>query len=85
MSYGTVGENMVSLSHFGRTSGIDAVRQSRHDWLYVWSRYRMSALRVFRENLIFSPLSAYSSTPKANKGFLSSFNTDYNLHAKQQR
>jgi hypothetical protein len=35
-----------------------------------------STLTSFRENLIFSPLFAYSPTPKANKGFLGPFNTD---------
>ena len=53
-----------------------------YDEPYVWSRYRTSALMVFKENLIFSPLSAYSPTPKANKGFLGPPNIDYNLHAK---
>ena len=48
----------------------------------IWARCSMSALRVFRENLIFSPLSAYSLTLKANKGFLRPYNIDYNIYAK---
>ena len=78
------GENKVSLSNFGRTFEIKAVCPPCHDRSYVQSRYRTSALRIFRENLIFYLLSAYSSTPKANKGFLGLPNTNYNLYAKQQ-
>ena len=70
-----IGENWVSLLHTDRTSGLECIRPLCHDRLYIWSQYHTSALRVFMENLIFSPLSAYSPTPKAN--------TDYNLHAKQ--
>ena len=65
-------------------SWLKVVRPPCHDGPYVRSRYRISALRVFKENLIFSPLFAYSPTPKANKGFLGPLNTDYNLYAKQQ-
>ena len=71
MSYGTAGENRVSLSHFGRTSGLEAVRPPHHDGLYIRSQDHTSTPTSFRENLIFSPLFAYSPTPKANKGFLS--------------
>ena len=85
MSYGTAGENRVSLSHSGRTFEVEAVRPLLHDGPYIWLRYRTSALRVFRENLIFNPLSAYSPTPKANKDFLGPPNTDYNLHEKHKR
>jgi hypothetical protein len=77
-----VGENIVSLSHTDHTSGIGAVRPLCHDRPYVWSRDLTFALTSFRENFIFSPLSAYSPTPKANKGFLGPPNIDYNLHAK---
>ena len=47
-----------------------AVRPLCHDGLYVRLQDCTSAPMLFRENLIFSPLSAYSPTPKANKGFL---------------
>ena len=77
-----IGENRVSFSHFGYMSGLEAVHPPHHDRPYVRSQYRTSAQTVFRENLIFSPLSAYSPTPKANKGFLGPPNIDYNLHAK---
>jgi hypothetical protein len=53
-----------------------------HDGPYIQSRDRTFTSMSFRENLIFSQLSAYSLTPKANKGFLRPSNTDYNLHAK---
>ena len=82
MSYEMVGENRVSLSHSNRMSWLEAIRPSRHDGLYIRLRHRTSALRVFGENLIFSPLFAYSPTSKANKGFLGPLNTYYNLHAK---
>ena len=82
MSYGTVGENKVSLSHSGCTFGLDAIRPPCHDEPYIRSRYRISALKVFRENLIFSSLFAYSTAHEANKGFLGSPNTNQNLHAK---
>jgi hypothetical protein len=65
-----IGENRVSQSHSDRTSRLKAVRPLCHDELYVRSRDRTSASMFFRENLIFSPLSAYSSTLKANKGYL---------------
>ena len=77
-------ENKVSLSHSGSTSGLDAIHPLCHDGPYNQSWYRTSAQRVYRKNLIFSPLFAYSPTPKANKGFLGSPNTNQNLHAKQQ-
>ena len=75
-------ENRLSQSHFGRTFELKAICPPCYDRPYVQSPYRMFALRIFRENLIFSPLSTYSSIPKANKGFLGPPNIDYNLHAK---
>jgi hypothetical protein len=42
---------------------------------------RMSAVWVLGENLIFSPLFAYSSTPKATRNNLKPFSPVYNLHA----
>jgi hypothetical protein len=48
---------------------------------HVMTGYK-STLTSFRENLIFFPLSAYSSTPKANKGSLRLSNSDRNLHIK---
>jgi hypothetical protein len=75
------GENRVSLSHTVRTSGLGAVRPLCHDRPYIQSLYHMSAMRVFKENLIFSPLSAYSPTPRAIRNTLKPFNRDYNLHA----
>jgi hypothetical protein len=74
----------VSLSHSSSTSGLKAIHPPRHNGPYVWSLDRTSAPMSFRENLIFSPLSAYSLTPKANKGFLGPPNIDQNLHAKQR-
>ena len=81
------GENRVSLSHSGRTFGLQAMHPLSHDgpYVYIRSRYCMSAQRVFKEKLIFSPLSTYFSNSKANKGFLGPSNIDYNLYAKQQR
>jgi hypothetical protein len=76
-----VGENRVSLPHTDRTSGIRAVRPPCHDGPYVKSRYCTSALRVFRENPIFSPLSTYSPTPKATRNILKPYSIVYNLHA----
>jgi hypothetical protein len=67
------GENKVSLSHFGHTSGLQAIHPLCHNGLYV----RTSTLMSFRENLIFSPLYAYSLTPKANKGYLRCDNPKY--------
>ena len=43
---------------------------------------RMSAPTSFKENLIFSTLSAYSPTPKANTDSLRPPNSDRKLHAK---
>jgi hypothetical protein len=60
MSYVTIGENRISLSHINRTFELGAVRLPCHNGLYVQSRYLTSTMRVFRENLIFSSLSAYS-------------------------
>jgi hypothetical protein len=36
---------------------------------------------VFRKNLIFSPLFAYSSTPRATRNTLKPYSLVYNLHA----
>ena len=41
---------------------------------------RTFTLRVFRENLIFSPLSTYSPTRKATRNTLKPLSLDYNLH-----
>ena len=65
MRYGMAGENRVSLSHIERKSGLGAMHPPRHNGPYIRSRYHMSALRVFRENLIFFPLSIYSPTHRA--------------------
>ena len=43
-----------------------AIRQQRHNRPYIRSQDRTSTLTSFMENLIFSPLSAYSPTLKAN-------------------
>jgi hypothetical protein len=51
----------------------------RYDGPYIWSQDCTFAPTSFRENLIFSPLFAYSPTPKANKGFLEPPNTDRNV------
>jgi hypothetical protein len=67
-----IGENRVSLSYTDRTSGLGAVRPLCHDRPYVQSRYRASAMWVLRENLIFSPLFVYSSTPRATRNNASS-------------
>jgi hypothetical protein len=75
------GENRVSLSHTDRTSGLRAVRPLCHDGPYVRSRYRKSAMRVFRENLIFALLSAYSPISKATRNTIKPPSLDYNLHA----
>ena len=81
MSYGTVGENRASLSYIDRTSGLVCIRPPCHDGPYVWSRYHTSAMWVFRENFIFSPLSAYSSTPRTTRNTLKALNLVDNLHA----
>jgi hypothetical protein len=82
MTYGTIGENRVSLPQSSRTSGLEAVRPLCHNEPYVRSRDCTSAPMSFGENLIFSLLSAYSPTLKANKGFIRPLNSDRNLHAK---
>jgi hypothetical protein len=79
------GENRAFLSYFGRTSKLEAIRLLCHNGLYVQSRDCTSAPTLFRENLIFSSLSVYSLTPKANKGYLRPPNTYRNFHAKKQR
>jgi hypothetical protein len=45
------------------------------------SKYHMSVMWVLRENFIFSPLSAYSSTPRASGNTLKPLSVVYNLHA----
>jgi hypothetical protein len=76
-----IGKNRVFLSHTDRTSGLKAVRPPCHHGLYARSRYCMFALRVFGENLIFSPLSTYSPTPRVTRNNLKPSSLDYNLHA----
>jgi hypothetical protein len=76
-----VGENRVSLSYTNRTSGLRNVCPLCHDGMYVWLRYHMSAMWVLRENLIFSPLSAYSSIPRATRNTLKPPILVYKLHA----
>jgi hypothetical protein len=76
-----VSENRVSLSHTDRTSKLGVVRPSCHDGPYIQSRYRMSAMWVLRENLIFSPLPAYSLTPRAIRNTLMPPSLVYNFHA----
>jgi hypothetical protein len=72
-SYETFGENRVFLSHSDRTSGLGCVRPPCNDKSYVRSRHRTSAVWLLRENLIFSPLSAYPPTPKATGNYLEPF------------
>jgi hypothetical protein len=81
MSYGTFGENKVFLPHSDCTFGLRCVRLPCNDKLYVWSRYRTSTVWVIMENLIFSPLSAYSPTPKATRNNLKPSSPVCNLHA----
>ena len=65
-----IAKNRVSLSHIDRTSWLGCVRPPCHDWPYVQSRYRTFAMWIFRENFIFSPLSAYSLTSRATRNTL---------------
>jgi hypothetical protein len=81
MSYGMIGENRASLSHTDCTSELRAIRSPCHDRLYVRSRYRTSAMWVLKENLIFSPLSAYSPIPRVTRNTLKPPNLVYNLYA----
>ena len=81
MSYGIVGENRVSLSHSDHTSRLGCVSPPCHDGPYVQSRYHMSAMWAFRENFIFSPLFAYSLTPRATRNTLKLSSLVCNLHA----
>jgi hypothetical protein len=74
-------ENTVSLSHIDRTFELGAIRPPCHDGPYVRSRYSMSALRVFKGNLIFSPLFTYSPTHRATRNTLKPPSLVYNLHA----
>jgi hypothetical protein len=80
MSYGTAGESKVSLSHTNRMSRLRTIHPPHHDGPYVKSQYRTFALRVFRENLIFSLLSAYSLTHRVTRNTLKPPNLDYNLY-----
>jgi hypothetical protein len=75
------GENRVSLSHTDCMSGLGAIRSPCHDRPYVWSQYYTSIMWVFRENLIFSPLSIYSPIPRATRNTLKPPSLDYNLYA----
>jgi hypothetical protein len=81
MSYRTAGENKVSLSYTNLTSRLRAVHPPCHDRSYIRSRYRTSALWVFKENFIFSPLSAYSPIPRATRNTLKPPSLVYNLLA----
>jgi hypothetical protein len=81
MSYGIFGENRVSLPHSDRTSRLGYVRLPCNDKPYVRSRHRTSIVWVLRENFIFSPLSAYSPTPKATRNYLKLSSPVYNFHA----
>ena len=76
-----VGENRVSLSHIDRTSKLECVYPPCHDGPYVRSQYHTPAMWVFRENFIFSPLSAYPSTPRAIRNTLKLSSLVYNLYA----
>jgi hypothetical protein len=75
------GENKVSLSDTNLMSRPRAVHPPCHDRPYIRSRYRTSAMWVFKENLVFSPLSAYSPIPRATRNTLKPPSLDYNLHA----
>jgi hypothetical protein len=66
------GKNRVSMSHIDRTSGLGAV---------CLAQYRTSAKWVLMENLIFSPLSAYSPTPRATRNTLKPSSLVNNLYA----
>jgi hypothetical protein len=68
------GENSVSLSD---TDCMSTVLQ----WAVRQARYCMSAMWVLKDNLIFSPLSAYSPTHKAIKNTLKPPSLVYNLYA----
>ena len=80
MSYGMVGENKVSLLQIDRTSELGCIRPPYHDGSYVRSQYCTSAMWVFRENFIFSLLSAYSPTPRAIRNTLKFSTLVCNLH-----
>jgi hypothetical protein len=75
-----VGENRVSLSHTDHSSGLRVVCPLCHNGLYVRSWYHAFAMWVLRENLIFSPLFAYSLTPRVTRNTLKPPSLDYNLH-----
>jgi hypothetical protein len=81
MSYETVSENRVSLSHTKCTSGLGVVRPLCHDKSYVRHNTVRPLCGFLRENLIFSPLSAYSPTPKATRNTLKPSSLVNNLHA----
>jgi hypothetical protein len=75
------GENRVSLPHNDRASELGYVGPPCNNKPYVRSRHRTSAVWVLGENLIFSPLSAYSSTPRATRNNLKPSSLICNLHA----
>jgi hypothetical protein len=76
-----VDENRVSLPHSDHTSGLKSICPPCNDKPYVRSRCRTSTVWVVGENLIFSPLSAYSPTPKASRNNLKLSSLVCNLHA----
>jgi hypothetical protein len=78
---GRFGENMVSLSHTNRTSGLGTVRPPCDDKSYVRYNIVRPLCGFFRENLIFSLLSAYSPTPRATRNTLKPSSLANNLHA----
>jgi hypothetical protein len=80
MSFGTAGENRVSLSHTDRMFGPGAVHPPCYDGPYVQSQYYTSTMWVFRENLIFFPLSAYFPIPRVTRNTLKPLSLVYNLH-----
>jgi hypothetical protein len=81
MSYETVGENRVFLSHTNRTSQLGAVRPQCHDKPYVQHNTVQSVMLVLGENLIFSPLSTYSLTPRTIRNTLKLSSLVNNLYA----
>ena len=66
------GKNGIPLSHSDRTSIVTL-------WVVCPVSRPYVRSEVFKENLIFSPLSAYSPTPRAIKSSLRPLNSDYNL------
>jgi hypothetical protein len=82
-----VGENRIFPSHSDRMFGLRSVHLSCHDKPYIMhntirpAQHRMSAMWVLGENLIFSPLFAYSSTPRATRNTLKPSSLVNSLHA----